>query len=171
LASTDRIFYGILFWLLYTTFGPWNFHEVLDGHIGYAFLWGTFVKGTFVPGTLSYWYGLHQMMFFQLPLTVILAGVLKRRYNTFIAGGMVDTSMWVVLKKNLPFVALLIAETLLAIFYLIQNGIVSFLIAPVRVWGLLFSVFLFYQAQWKVPDHCFKTAAMTLSAGLKQSTS
>jgi Icc-related predicted phosphoesterase len=55
LASVDRIYFTILFWLLYTAIGPWSFHEILDGHIGVVFVWGTFVKGQFVPGTLNWW--------------------------------------------------------------------------------------------------------------------
>lgn len=61
-ASIDKVFYGVLAMLIYTLIGPWSFHEVLDGHIGYYFSWGMFVKGSFIPGTLNYWYGLHQVI-------------------------------------------------------------------------------------------------------------
>lgn len=60
-ASTDRIFYGVCFFLLYTAIGPWSFHEVLDEHVAYYFVWGMFVKGLFIPGTLNWWYGFHQV--------------------------------------------------------------------------------------------------------------
>lgn len=177
LASVDRIFYGMLFWLLYTALGPWSFHEILDGHIGYLFVWGTFVKSTYLPGTLNWWYGFHQLMFFQLPLTIIIAGVLHRRYKKFIKKhqdsdtNQAEDTFMQALCKNLPFLALLTAETLLAVFYLIQNGFVAFMIAPMRVWGLLFSVYLFYQAHWKISERHFKQSALICSPHSKLSTS
>jgi hypothetical protein len=145
--------------LLWTTVGPWSFHEILDGHTGYVFLWGTFVKGHFIPGTLSYWYGIHQLAWFQLPMMMILAGVVKRSYNRFLTGTKSDESFLHVMKSNLPFLALVFAETFLAIFYLIQNGFVAFLIAPLRVWFLVYSLILFYHAHFKISESCFQSSA------------
>lgn len=54
-ASIDRIYFPVLFWLMYTAIGPWSFHDILDNIRGYIFVWGTFVKGEFVPGTLVSW--------------------------------------------------------------------------------------------------------------------
>ena len=42
--------------------GPWLVGELLTGHMGIIFLWGTFVKGTFMPGSLSYIYGISQVL-------------------------------------------------------------------------------------------------------------
>lgn len=145
--------------LCWTTLGPWSFHEILDGHVGYIFLWGIFVKGEFVPGTLNYWYGIHQLAWFQFPLMIILAGVVKRRYNRFLIGDKSDESFIKVIRSNLPFLALVSAEILLAIFYLIQNGFILFLIAPLRVWTVIYSIILFYQANFKISEACFQSSA------------
>jgi hypothetical protein len=156
LASIDKIFYGLIVIILWTTFGPWSFHEILDGHIGYVFLWGTFVKGQYLPGTLSYWYGIHQLIWFQLPLSIILSGVIKRSFIRCIAGEKTDKSIFKAIKSNLPFVALVTAEVLLGIFYIITNNFISFLICPLRLWSLVYSIFLFYQCNWKISEDCFK---------------
>lgn len=175
-ASIDRIFYGVLFWLFYTAIGPWSFHEVLDNYMGVFFVWGTFIKTDFVPGTLNWWYGFNQLMFFQLPLTIIISGVVYRRFRQFLRKQEVPTtykedSILQALNKNLPFLALMTAESLLAIFYLIQNGIFAFLIAPLRFWGILMSMYLFYQAHWKITDQSFEKSVVMSFTDLKQATS
>lgn len=108
---------------------------------------------------------------------IIIAGVVHRRYKKFLTRQLeppVTTpqeSFIEVLRTNLPFVALFTAELFLALFYLIQNGFIAFIIAPVRVWGLLLTAFLFYQAQWRITDQEFKQAALVCSPRDKLSTS
>lgn len=171
LASIDHVYYSILFWLLYTAIGPWAFNEVIDGHVGALFVWGIFVKGIFVPGTLSWNYGFVQLMFFQFPMTIIIAGVLHRRFKKFLRvyHDPIETHSTVaypqesclqVLRQNLPFVALLMVELLLLVFHLIQNGFVATLLAPIRFWGLVLSLCLFYQAHWRTLDSSFKQSAL-----------
>lgn len=75
------------------------------------------------------------------------------------------------LYKNLPFLALLIVELLLAVFYLIQNGILAFIIAPMRVWGIVMSLYLFREAHWKVGDDCFKNSVVMRLNNRKEATS
>lgn len=177
LASVDRVYYGILFWLLYTAIGPWAFNEVIDGHIGALFVWGTFVKGIFVPGTLSWNYGFGQLTFFQLPLTIIIAGVLHRRFKKFLqvyhepTVALPEESWSQALWKNLPFAALVTAELVLLVFHFIQNGFLSLLLAPIRFWGLVFCVYLFYQAHWKISDSSFKQSALVYAPEAKLATS
>lgn len=175
-ASIDRVFFVVAFWLFYTAIGPWSFHEVLDGHVGYFFVWGIFVKGEFIPGTLNWWYGFHQLMFFQLPLMLCIAGVVHRRFQKFLVKHENPTmhsedTVMQALYKNLPFLALLTVELLLAAFYLIQNGIFAFIIAPIRVWGILMTIYLFYQAHWKITDQHFQQSAVMSLILAKQATS
>jgi hypothetical protein len=158
LASINRIYFGLVLMILWTTIGPWSFHEVLDGHVGFNFLWGIFVQNQFVPGTLNYWYGFHQLLWFQFPLMIILAGVLKRSYKCSLLGERMSENETILtaLKSNILFVGLVIAEATLAVFYVIQNGFFAFLIAPLRVWSMIFAIWLFYQAYFKISDTTFK---------------
>lgn len=156
LAGINRVYFGLVIMIIWTTLGPWSFHEILDGHIGYNFLWGIFVDGLFVPGTLNYWYGLHQLFWFQFPLMIILASVLRRSYKRSLLGDRISESFLNALKANLPFVALMIAEVLLAVLYIIQNGFLAFLIAPLRVWSVIFSAWLFYQSYYNITESTFQ---------------
>ncbi|CAO1412640.1 unnamed protein product [Diamesa hyperborea] len=172
LASLDRMFYGLLFYLLYILVGPWSFHPVIDGHIGYIFLWGTFVNGSFLPGTLSYFYGAHQLTFFVFPLIFIYADILMRRFKFFLSGSVdEEAGTMKTIRRNLSFFAVLTVEFLLAMVYFGQYGFISFIIAPIRTWGLIFSLFLFYQAKSGIPDRSFKQSLIVWSAESKLSTS
>lgn len=177
-ASVDKVFYGVLFWLIYTLVGPWSFHEVLDGQVGYYFVWGIFVNNEFIAATLNWWYGYHQLMFFQLPLMMIIAGVVNRRFKDYLRRhkdpslvSVEAESLKCTFYKNLPFVALMLAEITLAILYIIQNGILSALIAPIRIWGIFYSLFLFYIAHWKISDNDLKELAAHVTLESKQAAS
>jgi hypothetical protein len=41
--------------------GPWFIGEVIEGHYGAAFAYGTYVNGYFLPGAFSYFYGVVQV--------------------------------------------------------------------------------------------------------------
>lgn len=107
---------------------------------------------------------------------VIIAGVLQRRFKKFLNKSQdmplvqqEDTLLRAIL-NNLSFVALMIAESLLAIFYLIQNGALAFCIAPIRVWGIALSLFLFREAHWRVTDRTFKDRSLKCSPEAKVAT-
>jgi Na+/melibiose symporter-like transporter len=108
---------------------------------------------------------------------IIIAGVLQRRFKKFlkkhedVPNTQQEDTCLQAIYKNLPFLALLIAESLLAIFYVIQNGILFFFIAPMRFWGILLSIFLFYQAHWKISDKNFEQSALICSPDSKLATS
>lgn len=75
------------------------------------------------------------------------------------------------IRRNLSFFAVLTVEFLLAMVYFWQYGFISFIIAPIRTWGLIFSLFLFYQAKKGIPDSSFKQSLIVWSAESKISTS
>lgn len=60
--------------------GPWAVGEVIDGHIGAVFAWGLLVNKAFLPGSFTYAYGFLHICSFQLPLTLILAHDVDRRF-------------------------------------------------------------------------------------------
>jgi hypothetical protein len=140
LCSVNRIYYGLVIMLVWTTIGPWSFHEILDGHVGYVFLWGTFVKGQFVSSSLSYSYGQLQLTFYQLPLIMCLANVTWKR---FIYGTNTQEGFF---QANSFFIAVMVVEAALDLFYLIQYGFMAFLTSPIRTWSVLYGIFLFWQA-------------------------
>ena len=42
--------------------GPWFVAEIIEGHTGVVFIWGMYVKGSFLPGSLTYIYGVFQVI-------------------------------------------------------------------------------------------------------------
>lgn len=105
LATVDKVFYPLVMYPLYLSIGksrsrlagnqckrllkfnadsagPWTVGEIIDGHIGAIFAWGLLVNSSYLPGSFTYAYGFLQMCTFQLPLTVVLARALDRRWVT-----------------------------------------------------------------------------------------
>lgn len=48
--------------LPFSSTGPWFVGEVMEGHIGVVFAWGTFVYSSYLPGSLTYAYGFLQVV-------------------------------------------------------------------------------------------------------------
>lgn len=161
MVSIDRVYYKLLFGLFYMLIGPWSFHEIVDGTVGYFFVWGTFVKGEFVPGTLHWWYGCYQLLFLYLPLTIIIAGVLQKRLDKLSKKSQdqnlfQDNFSIKLFLSNLPFVVLMLTESVHASIYLVQNGFFAFCTSPIPVWSIAFSFHLFHEANCKVSDQTLK---------------
>ncbi|KAG7177707.1 Transmembrane protein 62-like 2 [Homarus americanus] len=73
LVSVDRLFWPIVVTAVYLPVGPWFVGEVIEGHIGVVFAWGTIVNRSYLPGSLTYAYGFFQMLVFHLPLILAVA--------------------------------------------------------------------------------------------------
>lgn len=61
LASVDRIFWPLILYAIYLTFGPWSIGYLVEDHLGAIFAWGIFVNGSFLPGSFTYLYGFLQV--------------------------------------------------------------------------------------------------------------
>ncbi|PNF33569.1 hypothetical protein B7P43_G16995 [Cryptotermes secundus] len=61
LSTVDRVFYPLVLYALYLTVGPWSIGEVIEGHTGIIFAWGTIVNGAYLPGSFTYAYGFLQV--------------------------------------------------------------------------------------------------------------
>ncbi|CAG7687484.1 unnamed protein product [Allacma fusca] len=73
IASVDKLFYPILLYPVYITVGPWFIGEVIEGHYGAVFAWGTLVQGKMLPGSFTYFYGFIQLLLFHIPFTLLLS--------------------------------------------------------------------------------------------------
>ncbi|KAL1122046.1 hypothetical protein AAG570_003452, partial [Ranatra chinensis] len=78
-ANLDRFFYPLTLYPLYLTIGPWSVGELIHGHVGVLFAWGTFINGTYLPGAFTYAYGFFELFLFQAPLILILGHKLYSR--------------------------------------------------------------------------------------------
>lgn len=149
LCSIDRLFYPLILFYLYILLGPWMVGEVIDGHTGWVFMWGIFVKGVFLPGTLSYLYGFVQLMLCQLPLIYIFACMVDWKYKQAFRGSPLakkKKSTFQTFWPHLPFTLIILVEIILAIFFLLAYGPTSFVLGPLRTWSVVLHIFLFHQA-------------------------
>ncbi|XP_017772188.1 PREDICTED: transmembrane protein 62-like isoform X2 [Nicrophorus vespilloides] len=75
LSSIDRLFWPIVLYPIYLSFGPWSVGYIIEDHIGIVFPWGTFVNGSFLPGSFTYAYGTLQLLALQLQVLILANGV------------------------------------------------------------------------------------------------
>ncbi|KAK7474693.1 hypothetical protein BaRGS_00034058 [Batillaria attramentaria] len=150
-ARINSVYYTLLMFLLYITFGPWFVGDFMSDHMGVLFVWGTFVKGTFLPGSLTFIYGVFQVLTFNVPLTLIVGLVLDLRreeFNSrFDASGLVRLPRRRLLVAELPFSLLLVFQTYIAVKeFPTSYGTTALIVSPVRVGSLLVAVLLLYLA-------------------------
>lgn len=171
LSSVDRLFYPLILFYSFILMGPWMVGEVIDGYTGWVFMWGIFVKGTFFPGTLTYLYGFNQLLLCQMPLLMVYAGMLDHKFrNEWNGRGQPQ------LKKNktncqafwphLPFALIIIVEVVLAGFYLVEYGIMSLLLCPLRFWSVVVHMYLFHQV-YRLEEKSVREGIAVWSNGAK----
>ncbi|XP_047530793.1 transmembrane protein 62-like [Vanessa atalanta] len=148
LSKIDRIFYPIVLYAIYLPLGPWVIGELIDGYIGTIFAWGILIKGTYLPEPFTYTYGSVQLLFVQLPLILVLAHCLDTRLFAQHLRG------YKRLIKNMPFIFLLSIQLLLAYFFWLEYGTISFLFGPLRTWSVVLSTLLWYKTLTLPPDYC-----------------
>lgn len=148
LSKIDRVFWPIVLYAIYLPFGPWAIGKLLDEHIGVIFAWGIVIKGVFLPEPFTYMYGGVQLMFIQIPLVHILAYCLEiRLFKSNIRGARR-------LIMQLPFIFLLSIQLLLAYFFWLEYGTLSFLFGPLRTWSVVLTILLWYRTITLPVDYC-----------------
>ncbi|CAH2230975.1 jg3446 [Pararge aegeria aegeria] len=148
LSKIDRVFYPIVLYAIYLPLGPWAVGELIDGYIGAIFAWGILIKGSFIPEPFTYMYGSVQLMFVQIPLIVVLAHCLETRLFCQ------NIRSYQRLLKNLPFIFILSIQLLLAYFFWLEYGTLSFMFGPLRTWSVALSILLWYKTLTLPPELC-----------------
>lgn len=119
--------------------------EVIDGHMGYVFLWGIFVKGAFMRGTLTYLYGFFQLLLCQFPLTLVYANMVDYKFRQELVGPPMKRTRFQIIWPRIPFFLIITVEILLAIAYVLSYGVVSMVLGPLRIWSVILHILLFHQ--------------------------
>lgn len=139
LTKIDKVFYPLVIYAVYIPFGPWAIGELIDGHIGAIFAWGILIKGVFLPEPFTYMYGSVQLMFVQIPLIFVLAYTLETKLAHCNLKGFKG------IIRNLPFIVLLSIQLLLAYYFWLEYGTLSFVLSPLRTWSIFLSITLWYK--------------------------
>lgn len=71
--------------------------ELVDGHYGVCFLWGTYLRGRLLPSGLSYLFATAFLLFCYVPLLVVLTHALWRRRLALTTGAPMASGFWLAL--------------------------------------------------------------------------
>ncbi|KAJ8984441.1 hypothetical protein NQ317_012505 [Molorchus minor] len=158
LSNIDRLFWPIVLYPIYLTFGPWTIGYLVEDHIGTIFAWGIFVNGVFLPGSFTYVYGFFQLLTFQVPLILIMSNVVDHRYQQIILkpGKRIPLRRKICL--HLPFFIVFSMQLAMAYLFWLAYGTMAFLLGPLRTWSLILAGILYYEA-YKLPNRCTRRVA------------
>ncbi|XP_029197493.2 transmembrane protein 62-like [Acropora millepora] len=156
LALTDSLFYPLFFFGVYTAIGPWFVGEMMQGHIGVLFVHGMYLKQHWIPGSLSYYYGLMQLVLLNLPLTLYLAYFVEvnnrasvKLHRKSLVDSIFHGSLLGFLQRSVGhfvFFFALLWQMSSCYNLLYTYGVMSFLVSPAKTWSIALMLYLF----WKV---------------------
>ncbi|XP_028677586.2 transmembrane protein 62 isoform X1 [Erpetoichthys calabaricus] len=146
-SKTNWFYYSCLLLNVWTAFGPWFICEMIDGHIGACFSFGVLLDGYVLEGILTYFVGILQMIFFNLPVLCYLCWSLNHRYSGigFLAHFR-STGLIRAVTVNLIMLGLLVWQTYSCYSLMKRYGLTACFLSPVRLWALLLSLFLILKA-------------------------
>lgn len=154
LAHTDDLFYPLFSFGVYTGIGPWVVGEMMRGHLGALFVHGMYLKQHWIPGSLTYYYGIMQLVLFNLPLTLYLAYFVELN-NPTVSKDAPETRPQPLLgrlmslpKKSLGhfvFVMMLLWQASSCYNLRYTYGLMAFLLSPAKTWSLILSLYLFWR--------------------------
>nr|XP_033808730.1 transmembrane protein 62 isoform X2 [Geotrypetes seraphini] len=143
MSKTNCVYYPLLLLSLYTAVGPWFVGEIIDGHVGACFAFGVIVNGQYFQGSVTYFVGVLQLAFFNLPLMAYLCWCLLLRcqghsFCSHVRSGRRLSSVPIHI-----FMFLLLIWQVFSCYFLLQTyGILSFFLSPMRTWLVLMTLFL-----------------------------
>ncbi|GAB1606623.1 transmembrane protein 62-like [Argonauta hians] len=150
LTQVNSLFYIVLFVFVYTGIGPWFIGEFLENEIGAMFVWGIIVMNSYIPGSFTYFFGILQILTFNIPLTFYVSyyfDKVRHKYECWTDSNQnaenikFQLPMWWLLIMEIPFICLFLFQ-----FYLALTGFpkayghMAFYTCPVRTWCALFLI-------------------------------
>ncbi|KAG8035777.1 hypothetical protein G9C98_001433 [Cotesia typhae] len=148
--------------------GPWAIGEIIDDHVGVIFAWGMFIKNAYLPGSFTYAYGFFQLLSFHMPLTILLAHRIDKRFDEFDRPIRKSSSIFSIFWANLPFLLLIMMQTSMTYFFWLAYGTLATILCPLRTWSIILALVVWYQV-YTLPNHCLKSAKYIWSTS-KEST-
>lgn len=162
LSTVDRIFWPLVLYPVYLSFGPWSVGHIIEDYVGVIFAWGIYVNGTFLPGSFTYAYGFLQLITFQIPITFILGtGVDHTFERQVLKPGKRKTAMGMVFLHT-PFLVMFTMQLFMAYFFWSAYGTMAFVLGPLRTWSCVLALVLWQQAL-NLPEKCTREAAQIWS--------
>lgn len=157
LSKINIFYYSMLLLTVYTVLGPWFCGEITDGNLGCCFSFGTFVSGHFLQGSVTFLFGILQLVFFNIPLMAYLCWSLLQRcfghnFRSHLHQG-----------KHLKIIPVHLLMFLLYVWQLyscyclhVTHGTLALLFSPLRTWLSLLTPLL-VRYVWKLNSTEFGT--------------
>ena len=136
-ARHNFLFNLYTFTCLYVSFGPWHVGEILSGHLGFIFPWGTIVRGSVLPSFYPYVFSFVHLTLFHLPLLWALVFKLQWRVTE------VKNNKMSMALTNIPITLVMSMQAIMLVvlyFYPSKLGIfreIALLLAPVEIGTIL----------------------------------
>uniref|UniRef100_A0A0A9YRK4 Transmembrane protein 62 n=1 Tax=Lygus hesperus TaxID=30085 RepID=A0A0A9YRK4_LYGHE len=149
LSESGWLFVLVVFYPIYVALGPWAIGEVMDGHYGIIFIWGTYVNGQFVHELSTYGYGFIQLAIFHFPLLVFTSYALDQR-KTALEANRQDSifrsciNLWLC---TVPFITILLCQTWMAFLFWSAYGVTAVVMSPVRTWPIFMTLGAWYYSK------------------------
>ncbi|XP_022333141.2 transmembrane protein 62-like [Crassostrea virginica] len=144
-SKATNIFGVLIFFTIYIVIGPWFIAEVIDGHTGIMFAWGLIVKGMWLPGSLTYVYGIFQIVSFNIPL-LFHVGYVMDYPQSFSEANRIRLSHRL-RHLYLPMASLLIFQTYVTLIEFPQSyGTKAMILGPVRTGSIFVGIYCYYVA-------------------------
>lgn len=150
LSKTNQFFYSFLLLSLYTVLGPWFIGEIIDGHIGFCFSFGVIVNGHFFEGSVTFFVGIVQVLFFNFPLMAYVCWcLLLRCQGHSFRSHLRNLKLYQFVPIHF-IMALLFCWQVFSCYFLLKTyGVMSFFISPLRTWVVILTLLLFCRT-WKL---------------------
>ncbi|KAK6182281.1 hypothetical protein SNE40_009998 [Patella caerulea] len=141
-SRTNFTYYATIGFILYVTFGPWFIGDLLGEYTGCVFVWGIFIKDTFLPASITYFYGIFQLMTFNIPLMLITSHILDIRSRQR-SKNIIQSNTHLII----PFIILLLFQSYLAYReFPTAYGTKALVMGPVRTGSIIYGLIVYYYA-------------------------
>uniref|UniRef100_A0A4X1V4P7 Transmembrane protein 62 n=2 Tax=Sus scrofa TaxID=9823 RepID=A0A4X1V4P7_PIG len=115
--------------------GPWFVGEITKGKLGCCFSFGIFVDGHFLPGSLTFIFGILQLVFFNIPLMAYLCwSLLQRCFGHNFRSHLRQGKYLKIIPVHLLMLLLYIWQIYSCYFLHMTYGTLALLFSPLRTW-------------------------------------
>ncbi|ETE67587.1 Transmembrane protein 62, partial [Ophiophagus hannah] len=162
LSKIDLFFYSFLVLNLYTVLGPWFIAELIDDHVGVCFSFGLIVNGQFFEGSVTFIFGILQVLFFNLPLMAYTCWCLLLRCQgqCFRSHLYLTKPYWTV-PIHLTMLLLFFWQVFSCYILLKTYGTLAFFLSPIKTGVVALTLFLVYRI-WTMESILLRTFTLDI---------
>ena len=149
------LFYTYMLTGLWVTAGPWHIGQILTGHIGFIFPWGTVVRGAVVPSFYPYIFSIFHLAAYHTPLLWSLL------FKMNVRGQQKEETRTALAVSNIPVTLVLSMQAcMLLLLYLFPSRLgifkeIALLLAPLEIATIIIGFSLNGVVSFKIRNQRF----------------